>query len=765
MQLKDLVSLTGVARRISLLFLIAAAIPVAVLTALFYGIVSEISQEQWLQKQVETSQVYAMKVFERLTLAESTIKRLGVEGNGTPQADDLFFLSLMVMTPDGTVLRHSGMPISSSMRFEFPQVVKTSTPLRKAGLHFFSQPDNRDTSAIALSIPYPADKHPDAILFGVLNPNFLWGDRENASLKENICVFGGIGVRLYCVFPEGSPENLDMAVSQGAGTWELFLNGKFHASSWFISSQPRDASPSSQWSRFIESYMQVSALIVLMVALLSLIQIRRTIGPLHLLIAGTRKIAQGDFSAIDVNANNEFRELTNAVNDMSARISYQINTMREQEELLRHQAHFDSLTGLMNRRSLFAMLDTMSPTESNCDRMAVLFVDIDRFKFINDTLGHKAGDRLLWLVARRLERSVGKLDSVARLGGDEFVVVLRVCDDQDSIRQSTERIMHSMEKLFNIEGNDYAITCSIGIALFPEDANNPEMIVEFADMAMYRAKLKGRNNYHFFDTSMHAHSIERLRLDTDLRHALERNELFLEYQPKVNLLTRQIVGVEALIRWRHPVLGLISPQDFIPLAEEIGLIIPIGKWVIDTACTQNKVWQQVGHTNMQVAVNLSAHQFTHRELIESISSILDKTGLEAKYLELELTESMLMQDIEYGVETLGRLWTLGVRLSLDDFGTGYSSLYYLKQFPIHTLKIDKAFVRDITSREADVVIVQSIISLAHNLKLQVIAEGVETEEQIECLIAIGCDAVQGYLLSRPTSADSITRMLNGGGRL
>lgn len=439
---------------------------------------------------------------------------------------------------------------------------------------------------------------------------------------------------------------------------------------------------------------------------------------------------------------------------------YDITSMKRYEAELEFQANRDVLTGLVNRNMLRKVLEeAMAYAERYQRSLWVVFVDLDRFKFVNDTLGHKAGDLLLKTVAGRLRGAVRDTDTIARLGSDEFVIVMSEYTDVGLDTRNLQRIQAAIAAPMTIEGHTFFPTCSIGVAAYPDDGRDAEILVKHADIAMYRAKQSGRDNYQFYTPAMNEQALERLRIEGDLRLALERNEFLLHYQPKIDLRSGDILGMEALIRWQHPELGMVSPARFISLAEETGLILPIGSWVIRTACEQTKAWQDAGWTNLRVSVNLSVRQFVQKDLVSSIEAVLKDTGLAADFLEIELTESLVMTDVEHAIGILRQLKELGVHLSIDDFGTGYSSLSYLKRFPIDVLKIDQSFIRDLTVDADDAAITVSIISLAHSLKLHVIAEGVETQAQLSYLRHHGCDAMQGYLFSPPVPAARFEELL------
>ena len=392
----------------------------------------------------------------------------------------------------------------------------------------------------------------------------------------------------------------------------------------------------------------------------------------------------------------------------------------------------------------------------------VVFIDLDRFKFVNDTLGHDAGDTLLKLIADRLRAATREVDTVARLGGDEFVLLLPQHANSDPGQVILQRVLDAVAQPLQVGGHEFFLTCSMGVAAYPDDGDNAETLIKHADIAMYRAKEQGRNHWQSYAPAMNASMLARLSLESELRHALERGQFHLVYQPQVELDSGTVVGMEALLRWQHPTLGAIAPGDFIHLAEEMGLIVPIGAWALQTACAQAKAWQRAGLGGLRMAVNLAARQFRQGGLLQSVREILAVTGLEPRFLELELTESMMMQDVDQAIATMGKLKALGLQLSIDDFGTGYSSLAHLRHFPIDVLKIDKSFVSDILYSADDAAIVQAIIALAHSLRLKVIAEGVETAQQLAFLRQHGCDQMQGYLFSRPLAAPAFEQLLRQG---
>lgn len=424
------------------------------------------------------------------------------------------------------------------------------------------------------------------------------------------------------------------------------------------------------------------------------------------------------------------------------------------EQRLTYLAHYDPLTDLPNRVLFRERLNRAQyRAKRHKSTVALMFLDLDHFKDINDTLGHDAGDQLLQVVAQRLKDCVRENDTVARLGGDEFTIILEDMTRREDAVSIAQNIIDEMAKSLVLSGKELFISTSIGIAIYPNDGQSSELLVKHADMALYSAKEKGRSNYQFFENKMNKIVAKRMAMVNLLRKALDEGQFELHYQPQINLQTQRLCGVEALIRWQHPELGLLPPNDFIPLLEETGLIIPVGEWVLHSACRQFDSWQAAGISPVRMAVNMSVRQFRQLQLTEIIKSALDKTTMYPQHLQLEVTESLLLSNVENTINTLCELHDIGINITIDDFGTGYSSLNYLRRFPFDTLKVDRSFVQDISTNTKGVAIIPAIIALAHNLGLKVVAEGVEHEKELLFLSEQECDEVQGFLFARPMPAD------------
>jgi diguanylate cyclase (GGDEF)-like protein/PAS domain S-box-containing protein len=469
---------------------------------------------------------------------------------------------------------------------------------------------------------------------------------------------------------------------------------------------------------------------------------------------------RNDGSLIDINV------WTAALFDGSGEISgimaivADITERKQAEARINYLAYHDTLTALPNRVSFEDRLaERVAQAESDRTSLAVMFLSLDRFKKFNDTLGHMIGDQLLKSVGERLMLSLPEGGVIARFGSDEFSFLLTEIRKVEDAARLANEFQRALDAPFNVEGHELYVTSSIGIGLYPNDGADAQELLKSAGAALYRAKQAGGNNFQFYTADMSERAMHRLSLENQMRWALERDEFRVYYQPQVNVNTGRITGMEALVRWQHPELGLVSPAEFIPLAEDTGLIAPLGEWVLRTACAQTKSWQDCGSSNLHVAVNLSPRQFQQPDLVPMVEKILNETGLAADSLELEVTESSVMKNAETAISTLLELKAMGIKVAVDDFGSGYSSLSYLKHLPIDILKIDQSFIRDMTADPKDAAIVMAIIQLAHSLRLQVVAEGVETEDQLHFLRLLRCDALQGYLFCRPLPVDAFENLL------
>jgi diguanylate cyclase (GGDEF)-like protein len=403
--------------------------------------------------------------------------------------------------------------------------------------------------------------------------------------------------------------------------------------------------------------------------------------------------------------------------------------------------------------------ESMTRARLNDRLVALLFLDLDRFKVINDTLSHDTGDQILQSVFQRLKKCVRHSDTVARLGGDEFAILLTHIAQTSDIAPIAQEILDALCQPLQLGEHEVFVTASMGISIYPYDGDETGILLQHADIAMHQAKDRGKNNYQFYTTEMNTRSVGQLNLESALRRGLERREFLIHYQPQVDLQSGRIVGVEALIRWQHPERGLVSPAEFIPLLEETGLIVPVGEWVLQSACEQARAWEDAGISPTYVSVNLSARQFGAASFLAVVDQLRKEARLDARLLELEITESVLMQEGDNSLQTLEALQAMGIRIAIDDFGTGYSSLAYLKRFPIHTLKIDRTFIKDLPRDGDDAAIVTAVISLARGLGLNVVAEGVETAEQLRFLRSRSCDTVQGFIFSKPLPAEEMTQLL------
>jgi diguanylate cyclase len=442
-----------------------------------------------------------------------------------------------------------------------------------------------------------------------------------------------------------------------------------------------------------------------------------------------------------------------------SKIIRDVTELKEAEETIRYHAMHDTLTGLANRKALDEFFQVAkSMTIRHGHKMALIFLDLDRFKTINDTLGHGIGDLILKEIAYRLKNAVRKEDVVARLGGDEFIILINEVHNPSNVVKVAEKIMNALAPVTRVGDHSLHVTASMGVALFPTDGQDIYNLLKNADTALYRAKDAGRNRYQFYDYSMNLQSVSALSLEQDLRTALSKNQFFIEYQPFIEIKTGKVLGVEALVRWKHPTLGVVQPFDFIPLAEETGMIVPIGKWILETVCKEGKTLEQLGH-NLTMTVNLSARQFSESNLVDTITEIFRRVDFNPRNLEIEITESVAMENIARTSSKLNDLKDHGIAIAIDDFGTGYSSLSYLKRFPVQKLKIDKSFVKHAITDAQDSTIIRAIISMSQSLGLTVCAEGVEDKEQLALLESMDCDIAQGFYFSKPIPAEQLSEWL------
>ncbi len=915
-----------VSQRIALLLFISAIVPAMLMTLLSNQKLNTLITNYEHKGLIEKSRSYALSVFSNLTFARSKFKD---EINANQNIDRVtklsinfalknvdIFNSVTEILPNGTIL-HSENPIDIPQQF-----LKNLDRIKPDVVHLMIWPNQSATDHYFINlIMRQVENNKSNIYVATINPRYLWGDQADHPSDLSMCAYqldDDAKNKLFC--STENTQNIKLAPIN-SGAWELFLAGEFYDKPWLFETNRLYPITSTDLKDLVgsEAYIGIALLSLLIIGLLSLIQIRKTMVPLEQLIKGTKKIATGDFTTVNVDGNSEFSELAVAFNAMSTYIKQQFNTLQsfssidreiiskidveqviqlvinrmqilepeaiilianleslstsniqcnctvaghssltnirlslkqdeiesislyqqgeiksskltslfshekfmaelgvnyiwvypvfwqgmicaflsvgskvelkdsnphwsefrdlasrigiaistyEHEQKLLLEAQYDHLTGLPNRILLQDRLKlAIEHSDYTGKAMWVVFIDLDRFKVVNDSMGHTVGDQLLKEIGNRLLAETRDSDTVARFGGDEFVIILSG-DAGENIQLSVlNRIMETIAEPANINNIELITSCSIGIAVYPNDGDNAETLIKDADIAMYRAKELGRNNYQFFTQDLNDKAAERMQMISLLRKAIPQNELTLHYQPKVDLGSNEVVGLEALLRWHTPTLGNVPPDKFIPVAEEAGLIIPIGEWVLQTACEQMIVWQQAGIKALLLSVNVSARQFQEENFVEKIQSILLKSGLKADNLELELTENILMDGSDQTINTLNRIKSLGITLSIDDFGTGYSNLSYLHKLPIDILKIDKAFIDTVTSITQKAPIVDTIILFAQNLNLKVVAEGAETAEQVRYLKKQGCDQIQGYFFSKPLPVDAATILLASGKKL
>ncbi|MDO9166205.1 MAG: EAL domain-containing protein [Rhodoferax sp.] len=917
---------SAVARRVFFLFMLSAFVPAVMLAALSYshvrGVVNDYAQRQLAQ----AGSAHARDLYDRLLSAHFILNadaaqiRDGQKLTNTNQfALQRVFRRTVLVTRDNAAIR-SGPPLSEGP----PRIdARAAAHLAKGEVALLMPGPSSGAAWLAVAIN-PA-KEEDGILMAELDAPNLWGDPEDIAYQTDICVLAVDAVVLYCSNDKVGATAASVALrgadagSSNANGWlsaasGLFLKAKFGADDWTIVALRPSGLATASLIQVSQKFLGVTLLTLLLVALLSVVQIRRTLVPLEDLIRGTRRIAREEFERpVKVERNDEFGQLARSLNSMASRLARLIGAMRAlsaiDQDILSHldieqiiarvqtrlleilpnavigvivfdrmsdhfgtaylrqgtsaqptqaqvpletrrlvdcarypdgvwldvdgpdvpnfvallsglgashcfvvpifwrdeirgalgigvavqqdvsdelieqaralgnrvgvalaahareaqlllRAHHDDLTGLPNRALLHERLQQeLAHARRDGDQLALLFLDLDRFKAVNDTLGHDSGDQLLRVAAARLSACVRESDTVARLGGDEFVVLLAGLNNPLQAAALAGQILELLSQPFQINASECFIGASIGVSVFPADGTTADELLKHADIAMYRAKAAGRGRFVFFEESMNVEQHQRAVMERELRLAITRNQLFVHYQPRVDLRDGRLLGAEALLRWNHPELGSVSPATFIPLAEDVGLIDDIGLWVLRHVCKQLAVWQATGYSIGAVSVNVSGRQFKSASLFVQVQQALESSGLAPHALELEVTEGVLIDDVESVIDLLARLKQIGVSVALDDFGTGYSSMAYLSRLPIDVLKIDQSFIRNLAQEEDARSIVLAIIAMAHALHKTVVAEGVETLAQAELLRAWDCDEAQGYYFSRPVAASALEEMM------
>ena len=508
--------------------------------------------------------------------------------------------------------------------------------------------------------------------------------------------------------------------------------------------------------------IKITVIFSILAAIIALILSRFISRPLNLMTRTVSQFSAGKpLGALPVKRNDEIGFLARNFLAMASKLSSQVGELQGKQLHLDYLAHHDPLTGLPNRLLLLDRLNhAVTKAHRNHTQIAVLFFDLDRFKHINDSLGHHIGDEVLKITAIRLQEHVREEDTISRLGGDEFTVIAEELHSPADIASIAHKFISAFKQPFVVEDHEFYLTCSIGISIYPQNGKTTEELLRNADAAMYKAKDLGRNNFQFYAEEMTAKALQQVVMETSLRRSLEQYKFVVHYQPLVDMITARVIGMEALVRWQHPELGLIQPDEFIPLAEETGLIIPLGEWVLTTACYQIKAWYDLGLKPGRMAVNLSGKQLLMDNIADVIKDVLERTGCRPEWLELEVSEGFYMRDPVHSIAILNQIKKLGIDLVIDDFGTGFSSLSQLKQLPVSKLKIDRSFIRNIPNDPDDAAIARAVIALAKSMRLKVIAEGVETVEQLRFLNQEGCDEVQGYLYSEAIPAERIPNILS-----
>lgn len=925
MRIKGTFLRSAVARRVFFLFVLSAFLPAALIVALSYSHVRGVVIEQAHRQLAQAGSAHARALFDRLLGAQFILSANAAQmRTGQQRAVTNRFALQRVFRRTYLLNNGSISPRLDPTSGERPPQInaRVSAHLAKGEVALLLGEPNGTVPWLAIALD--PNQMTRGIMLAELDPAYLWGDREEITYQTDLCVLAEGAVLLYCsndlvrstaaaVALRSKDSHSDLASHWLAASSALFLKAQFGAAGWTVVALRPSALAVASLTQLTQTFLGVTLLILVLVALLSVVQIRRTLVPLERLIEGTQRITREQFDQpVPVEREDEFGQLAYSLNSMADRLGAQIGAMRAlseiDQEILSHldieqiiarvqarllemlpeavvgaivfdhtdhfgtvylrrrvdvqpmlmqvpldtqrladfaqntnglwlevdgpevpafvamqasfgathcfvlpvvlrgevrgalvigvnhrqaisnalieqardlgqrvgvalaahareaqlvfNAHHDDLTGLPNRALLRERLQQeLVHVRQDGQNLALLFLDLDRFKSVNDTLGHNGGDEVLRVTAERLRACVRECDTVARRGGDEFVVLLTGLQRPQQAAILAGQILTLLAEPFSVSATECFIGASIGVSMYPADGLTAEDLLAHADIAMYRAKAAGRGRFVFFDESMNVEQRERVEMEHELRQAISRNQLSVHYQPRIALLDGRLLGAEALLRWNHPELGAVSPAKFIPLAEEVGLIDEIGPWVLRHVVAQLAVWQASGYAIGTVAVNVSGRQFKTNNLVELVQQALDTAGLAPHTLELEVTEGILIEDIESVIEVLGRIKKIGVSVALDDFGTGYSSMTYLRRLPIDILKIDQSFVRDLADDAGARSIVQAIIAMAHALQKSVVAEGVETLAQANLLRTWDCDQAQGNYFSRPVTAAALEKIM------
>ncbi len=759
MQIKFALLKSKVAKRIFFLFVIAAVIPTGIFSVLSYNYVTSLLTKQKQEHLVSSSKSYGMAIYDRILNAEQQFLKLHESLKFSNDVD----ISSSTST---RITLDSNMSLFSDIKIYRKPENLDSTDLKHLldGKSTITAVKNSNNIIEIFFIRMFNTIEANHLLSAKTNLQYISGDMDIFAGADDACIviknYGTLNCsssHLYTISKsifekhvnnENTIKTLNINnKNHTTASWELFLNGRFNTNSWIIYYIEPSEIIFAPKKAFTKILLPAFLLAILIVTLISLNQITKFLVPLEKLLVATKRIAKSDFNEkVDITSNDEFQLLGDSFNHMTSELS-------KREERLFYQANFDDLTGLPNRQQLIKRLQN-SITDSIHEKkqFAFLFVDLDRFKVINDSQGHAIGDKLLIAAGDRIKSCIRSTDTLARYGGDEFGVILSTINNSNNASITAAEIIKRLAEIFYIDNYEQIIGASIGISVFPSDGNTWEELLQKADIAMYKAKQKGRGRYLFFTDTMQENIREKAELEADLFHALERQELYLVYQPQIDIASGDISGAETLLRWNHRNKGHIRPDRFISYAEDSGLIVQLGSWAIREAIKQCEKWQIEHQALPKLAVNISARQLRHENFFANIEALVSDFDIGTTILEFEITESLFLSDDKHTMRMLDQLNKLGICIAIDDFGKGYSSLGYLKRLPAQTLKIDKYFIKDLNSDKDSIAIVKAIIAMAKVLNKNVVAEGIETIEQLNILKDLGCKHAQGFYISKPKIA-------------